>query len=653
VVESNYERFKKTFEFSHGQQGNSPFSELLTGKINYSAINSYLSHWKKATDGVSLLERLHDWLVVDVDPERIENSSKIPDSYLNELRAFGCLRAKIPKEYGGLGLSQCQYSKLLEELGSRSEVLALVVSVQQLGVAQGLLSLKKLERNQRQQQQDEVLRKKYLKQLATHALGAFCLTTPETGSDPSGLQTIARVSADGNHFEISGDWSAGGKLFTTLGTIADIYIMLAVVVYPAEDINKVDPRKRITAFIVERAYAGITVKPLSFCGWHGLPNAAIKLDKVKIPKENIVGAVGDGLKIAFMNLGSGRINISAISLGMMKHLGRVARWWGAERVQGGKPIGEHELNTEQLVNMNASIYACESFLQFVSAFADHTDVDIRLEAAMLKLFSSHALVDIADETLQLRGGRGYESYASQASRGDTAVAVERLFRSARMMKIGEGGSNVLKLYIMRCLLNDFLKEYEKIVNRSLSLVSRIISLVKVIGHYAKGYLFPIRSSEQNRSSPLYLHMSYVPKAQQGLKRLLMGKVITQYLIYYQIIVVSYFQKHPRQDITKPRVRIEQQQVVLGYSAEIAMLLSVMTVTCQRAVQGESPHAIALADEFCIRARDQIAIYFIKIKKHRQARSSTISDLGAKIMRGDYADLLEQNIVREHLPNIRD
>nr|HIL76887.1 hypothetical protein [Rhodospirillales bacterium] len=181
MVESNYERFKKTFEFSHGQQGNSPFSELLTGKINYSAINSYLSHWKKATDDDSLLERLHDWLVVDVDPERIENSSKIPDSYLNELRAFGCLRAKIPKEYGGLGLSQCQYSKLLEELGSRSEGLALVVSVQQLGVAQGLLSLKKLERNQRQQQQDEVLRKKYLKQLATHALGAFCLTTPETG----------------------------------------------------------------------------------------------------------------------------------------------------------------------------------------------------------------------------------------------------------------------------------------------------------------------------------------------------------------------------------------------------------------------------------------------------------------------------------------
>lgn len=653
MVESNYERFKKTFEFAHGQQGNSPFSELLTGKINYSAINCYLSHWKKSTDDVALLEKLHHWLVVDVDPERIENSSKIPDSYLNDLRELGCLQAKIPKKYGGLGLSQCQYSMLLEKLGSRSEVLALIVSVQQLGVAQGLLSLQKLERNQRQQQQDEVLRKKYLKQLATHALGAFCLTTPETGSDPSGLQTIARVSADGNHFEISGDWSAGGKLFTTLGTIADIYIMLAVVVYPGEDINNVDPRKRITAFIVERAYAGITVKPLSFCGWHGLPNAAIKLNKVKIPKENIVGAVGDGLKIAFMNLGSGRINISSISLGMMKHLGRVARWWGVERVQGGKPIGEHELNTDQLVNMNATIYACESFLQFVSAFADHTDVDIRLEAAMLKLFSSHALVDIADETLQLRGGRGYESYASQASRGDTAVAVERLFRSARMMKIGEGGSNVLKLYIMRCLLNDFLKDYEKIADQSLSLISRFFSLVKIMGQYAKGYLLTTRSPEQNRLSPLYLHMRYVPKAQQGLIRLLMLKVMTQYLIYYQIIIVSYFQKHPRQDITKPRVRIEQQQVVLGYSAEIAMLLSVMTVTCQRAVQDGSPHSLALADEFCIRARDQIALYVIKIKKHRPARSSAISELGTKIMQGDYADLLEQNVVRENLPNIRD
>ena len=649
--ESKYERFKNTFESAHGQQKQSPFSQLLTGKIDYPVINQCLSDWNNNTDDPDpLLSKLNDWLASEVDPERIENASKIPDTYWQGLRDTDCLRAKIPKQYGGLGLSQCQYCRLLEKLASRSEVLALVVSVQQLGVAQGLLSVQKLEREPDQRQRGENLRNKYLKQLATDALGAFSLTTAETGSDPSGLQTIARVSSDGGYFELSGDWSLGGKLFTTLGTIADIYIMLAVVVYKGEDIGNVDPRKRITAFIVERAYAGITVKPLTFCGWHGLPNAAIKLDNVKIPKENIVGEVGDGLKIAFMNLGSGRINISAISLAMMKRLGRVSRWWAVERVQGGKSIGEHELNTEQLVNMNATIYACESYLQFVSALADQTDSEFRLEAAMLKLFSSHALIDIADETLQLRGGRGYETYASQAGRGDTAVAVERLFRSARMMKIGEGGSNVIKLYIMRCLLNDLLIDAKNIANGFIG--TRVYNLLKFVTKYARDYWFATKCSQQNFPSALYKHLQYIHKAQRGLQRVLLIRIVAQYLVYYRRTTLNYFQKNSEL-IAKPQIQFEQEQLLLGHCAQIAMLLSVMTVTCQRAKQDKSSEAIELADEFCIRSLEQISICFIKINNHHWARSHTINRLGAKIMQGGYADILEQNSVREKLPNIRD
>ena len=650
---SDYERFKNTFESAHGQQSYSPFSKLLTGQIDYSAIAYCLNDWKNKTDKADpLLNKLHDWLESEVDPERIENESQIPDAYMQGLRKLDCLRARIPEQYGGLGLSQCRYSQLLEKLGSRSEVLALVVSVQQLGVAQGLLSSQKLERKPEQQRQGEALRNKYLKQLASNAIGAFCLTTPETGSDPSRLRTIASASADGNYFELSGDWSMGGKLFTTLGTIADLYIMLAVVSYPGEDVTKLDPRKRITAFIVEREYPGITVKPLSFCGWHGLPNAAIKLDRVRIPKENIVGEVGDGLKIAFMNLGSGRINISAISLGMMKHLGRVARWWGVERVQGGKAIGEHELNTEQLVNMNASIYACEAFLQFVSALADQPNADIRLEAAMLKLFSSHALVDIADETLQLRGGRGYESYKSQASRGDTAVAVERLFRSARMMKIGEGGSNVLKLYIMRCLLNDLLKDYKKVADKEIPIIQRFTYLIKVSASFAKGYFQPSKIQKKNSSQPLFQHMRYVGKTQRQFKRMIIIKITAEFLNYYLQTGINYFLKRPEQQIPMPETSFEQRQVLLGHYTQIAMLLSVMTVTCQRAVKDARPEAIELADEFCTRAREKIAIYRINIANHHLKRGDAVNRLGEKIMNGDYVDNLEKNIVCENLPNIR-
>ena len=461
MKQSDYDRFKSTFESAQGKQQPSLFSALLSGQVNLQAINNNLLFWKaNANKNTNLLNTIKQWMANEIDPEKIENKEKIPEKYLHGLRKLGCLSAKIPEQYGGLGVSQITFSKLLELLGSYSEVLALIVSVQQLGVAQGLLSAKKLETDLTQAQGEE-LRKKYLKKLASNAIGAFSLTTPETGSDPSRLQTIARLSQDQQYYELSGNNYKGGKLFTTLGTIADVYIMLAVVLYQNENIDDIEPRKRITAFIVDRDLPGISIQALDFCGWRGLPNAAITLDNVVVSSKNQLGKIGDGLKIAFMNLSSGRINIAAISLGMMKQLARISRWWGVERVQGGKPIGEHELNTHQLLKMNASVYAAESFLQCVSALADQTDTDTRLEAAMLKLFTSHALYTVADDTLQLRGGRGYERYASQQRRGDTAVPVERLFRSARMMKIGEGGSNILQLYIMRCILDDFFKEYKK------------------------------------------------------------------------------------------------------------------------------------------------------------------------------------------------
>ena len=257
----DYARFKNTFEAAHGQQTPSPFSKLLSGQVDYALVLQCLDGWKEQLiKNDPLLTDIHRWLVSVVNPEEIEDNQQIPNAYLQGLRSLGCMRARIPKEYGGLGISQCRYSRLLEEVGSWSEVLALVVSVQQLGVVQSLLSLKKLERKQSDgNRQGEELRRKYLKKLAEDAIGAFCLTTPEAGSDPSRLQTTATASADHSFFVLNGNEKTGGKLYTTLGTIADIYIMLAIVLYPGEDIIEIDPRKRITAFLVDRDSSGISV----------------------------------------------------------------------------------------------------------------------------------------------------------------------------------------------------------------------------------------------------------------------------------------------------------------------------------------------------------------------------------------------------------
>jgi alkylation response protein AidB-like acyl-CoA dehydrogenase len=655
VKKSDFARFKETFEAAHGQQSPSPFSTLLSGRVDYGLVSRCLADWKEqSVEDAPLLDDVHQWLVSEVDPEEIENQQQIPDAYLQGLRRLGCMRARIPEENGGLGLSQCRYSRLLEKIGSWSEVLALVVSVQQLGVAQGLLSLKKLELRQGgEEERGEALRRRYLKRLAEDAIGAFCLTTPETGSDPSRMQTTAAASANGRWFILNGNDRVGGKLYTTLGTIADVYIMLAVVVYPGEDVAQVDPRERITAFLVDREYPGISVKPLQFCGWLGLPNAAIRLENVRVPKENILGEIGDGLKIAFMNLGSGRINIAAISLGMMKQLERIARWWSVERVQGGKPIGEHELNTDQLVRTNASIFAVESYLQFVSALADRPDSDIRLEAAMLKLFASHTLVDIADETLQLRGGRGYETYASQSLRGDTPVAVERLYRSARMMKIGEGGSNILQLYIMRCLLDDFLKDYKKLSQKGVPLWRKTIRFIGSGARYSKCYLLTNPLPKTRMPTVLRRHMRYVIKEHRRLVRLLLHRIAEEHRTYYRQRISSIVRKRPAKPIPKPDETFEQRQVLLGHCAQIAVALSVMTVTCLRAARDDDPAGIELADEFCTRMRETIAVHCMKIGSHSAEREETMRKRGTKIMQGDYANAVEHDIVRVDLPHVKD
>lgn len=647
----DYKRFRETIEAAHGRQAASPFSTLLSGQTDLEALNNYLILWHiQSAESKHWLQQISDWLQNAIDAEEIENQQRIPETYLQGLRDLGCLRAKIPQRYGGMGVSQCIFSRMLELISSHTEILALVSSVQQLGVAQGLLSLQQIERKNKKKQ-GEKLRKHYLSMLAQHAIGAFCLTTAETGSDPSCLKTIARVSADGNSYKLSGGWLDGGKLYTTLGTIADLFIMLAVVLFPGEQLQEIEPRKRITAFIVERNFLGIEVKALDFCGWHGLPNAAIKLDQVHIPIANQVGEIGDGLKIAFMNLGSGRINVSALSLGMMKQLQRISRWWGLKREQGGNAIGRHELNSRVLVSMNATIYASESFFRFVSALADQDDADVRLEAAMLKLYSSEALVTIADETLQLRGGRGYESYASQRRRGDTAVAVERIYRSARMMRIGEGGSNILMLYIMRCLVDDLLQHYRFFRQPHLNIAKKLLYAFLNSKHYIGAYVQPVVNLPKATPASLQQQLRRISKEKRRLQLLLLKEICREYGHYYRQKTIAYFcAKKPL--LPNPQQCLEQRQILLAHCAWIATHIAIMSTTCIHASNDDQPHAIPLAVEFCKQSQEKIALHYLRLRYHSRERERELNVHNENILNGAYAQCTEQNILKLDLPDIR-
>lgn len=636
-------KLRSIFESAHGQQQYSPLSNLLSKGIDYDRIKDCL-HYSSVHRGdhEDWLAEIRRWLIDKVDPEVIEDQEQIPHDYLRGLRALGCLSARIPIAYAGGGLDQSSYSRMLETVASHSEVLALVVSVQQLGVAQGLLSAQKLYPECANTLQ---LSETYLQRLADNQLGAFCLTTPETGSDPSRLQTIARAIPDGDGFELEGDWHCGGKLYTTLGSVADIYMMLAVVVYPGEKIESLETGQRITAFLVERETSGIEIRPLSFCGWRGLPNAAIRLNRVRIPAVNRVGKVGDGLKIAFMNLASGRINISAIAVGMMKQLTRSARWWSVERVQGGKSIGEHQLNREQLIDIHCYCYAAESFLRYVSSLSDQGKADIRLEAAMLKLFCSHSLFKIADQTLQLRGGRGYETYASQHRRGDIALPVERLFRSARMLQIGEGGSNILRLYIMRCLFNSALNQKKELQNtKSPRLFFSLVS------EYCRAYLLPRRTKSEGMPVCLENPMQFVSGATRRLFRQCVYEFLKEGLCYCLLAAKTRL-RGQNIPLTTPIQNLENRQQFLADCSEIALELAAMTVCCLRAAASLTNNEIELAAEYCIRSRERIEILFVQIRQRSVDREDHITQMSDKIMRADYAETFEDNLVPWDLPGI--
>jgi alkylation response protein AidB-like acyl-CoA dehydrogenase len=653
MMGSEYSQYRRILEDSHEKMRPSPFSGFLENGIDFDSIlfDSVASREIRAAEA-SMLAEVEKWLKSSVDPERIEQDQEVPAEYLDRLRRLGCFRARIPAEYGGLGLSQQGFARLLELIANRSEVLALMVSVQQLGVIQSLLSARDLDSRQSEERQSagETLRCKYLPWLAESALGAFCLTTPEAGSDPSQLQTLAQASEDRQSFVLSGTWQQGGKLFTTLGTIADCYLMLAVVLYPGEDPESIDRRGRISAFLVDRKTPGITTRALQFCGFRGLPNAAIRLEAVRVDRGNLVGGVGDGLKIAFKNLASGRINIASICLGMMKQLERSACWWGARRIQGGKPIGEHALNTQALLNMAASTYAVESYTRFVAALADSPGSDVRLEAAILKLFSAEALMQTADDALQIRGGRGYETFASQSRRGEIALPVERLYRSARMMRIGEGGSNVLLLYIIRCLLDNLIGEYQAIrqlQGGAAATLNRLIGFTARLVFSASGKK---KLPERISRHPLAPHCIFVERTRIRLLRLIARKILREGLDYYAKRLWNAVRSgKPRDVLIPPDQSFEQRQVLLGHFAGIAMNLSVMAVTCCRAMEEPDEQATELADQFCIAAREKIAIHFLQIAGLSRRVENQMRIRGRKLMSGDYARNLEQGMTPLDLP----
>lgn len=412
-------------------------AELFKGNFRWDIVHPFpMQDPADKKIGDDLMLKAKEVLEKNLDPNKVDETFEYPERAIKALGEAGFFGMKISKEYGGLGLSQTNYSRLVAYIGTYCQSTATWLSAHQsIGVPQPLKMCGTEEQ-----------KKKWLPRLAGGAVSAFALTEPGVGSDPAQMKTRAEPSEDGTYYLINGE-----KQWATNGPDAEILIVMAQT--PPKMI-KGKERPQITAFVVDRTDPE-TAKGFSvpyrcrFMGLHGISNGLLQFDNMKVPAENIVWGPGKGLKLALMTLNTGRLTVPALSGASSKQAIFYSHLWCNKRIQWGVPIGKHQAVANMTTRMAAETFAMEAMNWLACALADKGGVDFRLEAAMAKYFCTEAAWRVCDDFMQVRSGRGYESYSSLRDRGDDPMVCERTMRDARVSRILEGTSQIMELVIAR------------------------------------------------------------------------------------------------------------------------------------------------------------------------------------------------------------
>lgn len=537
-------------------------NELLRGRLRIDLLDPLPDAGIDA-DAEAFLARLRAFCADKVDGRLIERDDRIPDEVVEGLRDLGAFAIKLPREYGGLGLSGVCYHRALMIVSSAHSSLGELLGAHQ---AIGLIQPLRLFGTDAQ--------KRELLPRCVREISAFALTEPDIGNDPFRMRTTATGTDDGGYR------LDGVKLWTTNGTIAHLIVVMALVP-PSES-----GPGGMSAFVVEADAPGVTVEHRSsFLGLRGLENGVVRLHGVRVPQSRRIGPEGQGLQVALAAQDTGRLSMPAVCAAAAKWSLKIAREWSGVRVQWDRPIGEHEAVAGKIAYIAATAFALEAMVEVSGRHADAGLVDTHTEAELAKLFASEQAWRVADELLQIRGGRGYETAESAAARGERGVPVEQLFRDLRVGRIFDGSSEALRVFIA----TDALADEEET---------------------------PAEGSAPATPPPgfgdLAGHLSFVDATSAELAR------------------------HLADGRQRWGEAVAERQLFLGRVVDVAAELYAMTAACvyARALGGSAPE---LADAFCRQSRQRVA------ELRRRLRDDTDGDdvaLARRVLGGDFIWLEE-------------
>lgn len=381
-------------------------------------------------------------LIDKVDPEAIDREGAIGDDVVAAFKQIGAFGIKIPRGYGGLGLSQSDYHAVATLLGSHDAATTVLLSAHNsIGVAEPV----KLVGNHEQQQ-------RLLPRLAKGDISGFALTEKDAGCDIWDLKTYAIPVHEGG--VLVGYRLTGEKLYTTNAPrgdhefLASLLVVIAQIVDAPQDVNRSKEERRFGAFVVETHSEGCRCTRLSFMGVRGIYNGQVHLRGVFVPVANRLGEEGNGLRRALESLTVGRLTLPAACLGNLKQCLWLARTRAQQRIQYDRPIGEHTDIGSKLVLMASRVLALEALVKITGIWADAKQ-DVRLESAAAKILATEWLLESLLDLFRIYGGRAFETPDSLRLHGDLPVPIERMIRDALINVIWEGSNGILTLWIGR------------------------------------------------------------------------------------------------------------------------------------------------------------------------------------------------------------